>query len=184
MNFYRLQNHTKIVRLRVNFKPIAQLAHFSQLEHLPSWASQLALPATGTFRRIFLFYWEIECPNCRFTLYFVFVLFDIADLRKVVLIEHFFYFWKVLVLRKDILYILLFFQKFVRYQKKFIKFFAWKLYFVKILSLIRASLIRAQYCIRIGRTLEFFEKILSYGFYRINKPRVFSIWAFFFGFFV
>ena len=30
--------------------------------------SQLALPATWTFRNMCLFYWEFESPNCRYTL--------------------------------------------------------------------------------------------------------------------
>ena len=116
---------------------------------MPNWQislkmhiSQLALPATGTFRRIFLFYWEFECLNCRCTLYFVFVLFDIADLKKVVLIEHFFYFWKVLVIRKTFSISYCFFRSSLG-TKKLIEFFAWKLSFVKILPLIRAFLIRA-----------------------------------------
>ena len=70
--------------------------------------SQLAPSPTGTFRNIFFVLFRIWVPTCRYTLYFVFILFDIADLRKVVSIEHFFLFfsliWKVLLIRKDILY--------------------------------------------------------------------------------
>lgn len=127
----------KIVRLRVKFfEPVPQLAHLSTCT-FPNWHfPQLELFA------IFVSSIENLSPPTTGTL-FVFILCDIADSRKVVLIEHFFYFWvlfwKVLVIRKDIFYILLFFQKFVRYQKKIDQIFCLKIIFRKNLSLIRAQ---------------------------------------------
>ena len=97
-------------------------ACFSTGTSLKLHISHLALPANGTFRNICLFYLELESlklyvpkflkklreaffgksdfsklvvtlpSTAAYTLYFVFIPFDIADLRKAVLIEHFFYF--------------------------------------------------------------------------------------------
>ena len=86
LNFYRLQNRRKIVCLRVKFfEPVPQLAHLSTCT-FPNWHfPQLELFA------IFVCSIENLSPPTAGTL-FVFILCDIADSRKVVLIEHFFYF--------------------------------------------------------------------------------------------
>ena len=98
-----------IFRLRVKFFRACLPTGTSLKMHI----SQLALSA------VFFVLFKIEAPNWRYTLYFVFILSDIADLRKVVSIKH----------------LIIFFQKFVMNQKKLIKFFACKLSFVKICPL-------------------------------------------------